>query len=98
MFQMNKQRQAHSEGETGNEKDAQDVDSGSGQHGAPHIHISSHEKGHTVHIMHKSGKHESHEHAHGDAEGIAAHIHQHLGSGSGSTTEDSSGDEHDFGV
>jgi len=47
----------------------------------PHIHIHSHEGGHTVHIMHHDGTHEKHEHEHGDAEGIAAHIHTHIGDG-----------------
>lgn len=53
----------------------------SGAHGMPSIHIHTHAKGHTVHIMHHNGQHTKHEHAHGDAEGIAAHIHQHLGGG-----------------
>jgi len=50
---------------------------GGGSH--PHIAVHSHSAGHTVHITHPDGRHESHDHAAGDAEGIAAHIHQHIG-------------------
>ncbi len=50
-------------------------------HSSPSIHIHSHDKGHTVHILHKDGTHEAHEHEHGDADGIAEHIHEHLGKG-----------------
>ncbi len=49
--------------------------------GKPSIHIHSHSAGHTVHIMHPDGRHEQHEHEHGDAEGIAQHVHEHLGAG-----------------
>lgn len=45
----------------------------------PQIHIHSHEKGHTVHVMHKDGRHEKHEHGHGDTEGVKQHIDKHLG-------------------
>jgi hypothetical protein len=51
--------------------------------GHPHIFVHSHSKGHTVHIHHQDGRHEKHEHAKGDAEGIAAHIHEHYGGGGG---------------
>jgi hypothetical protein len=58
-------------------------------HGSmPHMHIHTHAKGHTVHIMHPNGKHEKHEHEHGDAEGIAAHVHEHF-VGGGMPQEDS---------
>lgn len=73
-FQMNKQREQHMEG------GAQNQGQGA-KH--PNIHIHSHAKGHTVHIMHHDGAHEKHEHEHGDAEGIASHIHQHIGGGLG---------------
>lgn len=81
---MNPQHGAHfgagSIGHEGRDKQsAGDVKDESGQHKAPSIHIHSHSKGHTVHIMHHNGQHEQHEHSHGDAEGIAGHIHQHLG-------------------
>jgi hypothetical protein len=79
MYNMNKQRGAHMEGQGGDSiKGAHDVEQGSGQH-LPHIHIHSHSQGHTVHIMHHSGQHEKFEHSHGDAQGMAEHIHQHLG-------------------
>ena len=58
-----------------------------GAGGHPHIHIHSHSGGHTVHIMHPDGRHEKHEHAHGDAEGMAQHIHTHFGGGEGSAPE-----------
>lgn len=75
---MNPQHGRHMRGE-----EAQDVEKKSGQHKAPHIHIHSHAKGHTVHIMHPDGAHEKHEHGHGDVEGIAAHVHEHIGGASG---------------
>lgn len=71
---MNKQHGQHmAGGEDGKEK------GGKSKH--PSIHIHSHAKGHTVHIMHPDGAHEKHEHGKGDADGIAEHIHNHLGSG-----------------
>lgn len=65
------------------------------QHGgeAPSIHIHSHSKGTTVHIMHSDGRHEAHEHGKGDAEGIAAHIHTHIGGELGQDHGGSSGGE-----
>jgi len=57
----------------GKEKSAK----GGGHH--PHIHIHSHSGGHTVHVMHPDGRHEAHEHAKGDADGIAQHVHDNLG-------------------
>lgn len=72
---MNPQHGAHMRGEA----PSGDVEEKSGQHHPPHISIHSHAKGHTVHIMHHDGRHEKHEHARGDVEGIAAHIHKHLG-------------------
>jgi hypothetical protein len=47
----------------------------------PQIHIHTHAKGHTVHIMHPNGHHEKHEHAHGDVDGMHAHLEEHLGGG-----------------
>jgi hypothetical protein len=78
MHFMNKQREAHMTGKPQGEASG-DVSEASGQHHPPQIHIHSHAKGHTVHIMHHSGQHEKHEHAHGDSDGIAQHIHTHLG-------------------
>ena len=72
---------------------AGDVDEKSGQHHPPQIHIHSHSKGHTVHVMHASGKHEKFEHEHGDSEGVAGHIHEHLGGSVGQDHGFSSGDE-----
>jgi len=92
---MNPQHGKHmTEGEHGDEKDAKDakdVHKQTGQHHAPSIHIHSHAKGHTVHIMHQDGGHEKHEHAHGDADGIAQHVHDHLGGGEGQTHGEDSG-------
>ena len=99
-FHMNKQRGAHMDGKQFGEE-ASDVKQESGQHHPPHIHIHSHAKGHTVHIMHDDGAHEKHEHAHGDSDGIAEHIHQHLGGAEGQDHGYSSGnemeDEHGYG-
>ena len=61
-----------------------------GHGGKPHIHIHSHSAGHTVHVMHSDGRHESHEHPAGDTEGIASHIHENLGAGGG---QPSAGDD-----
>ena len=86
-YSMNKQHEGHMNRSLGHEtkhgSGAGDVEDKSGQHRAPNIHIHSHSKGHTVHIMHHDGQHEQHEHAHGDADGIAEHIHQHLGAAGG---------------
>lgn len=59
----------------------------------PSIHIHSHAKGHTVHIMHKDGAHEKHEHEHGDTEGIKAHIDEHLGQDHGYSSDGLEEDE-----
>lgn len=85
---MNKQREAHMSGK----QPAGDVEEDTGQHHAPHIHIHSHSKGHTVHVMHHDGTHTKHEHAHGDAEGIAAHVHKHMGGKPGQDHGYSGGD------
>lgn len=53
-----------------------------GENKPPHIFIHSHDAGHTVHIHHGDGRHEQHEHEHGDVEGMAQHIHTYLGAGS----------------
>lgn len=74
MFGMNKQREEHMNEGEGHHDDRHS------EH-MPSIHIHSHAKGHTVHIMHPSGEHEKHEHEHGDVEGIMGHIHEHLGTG-----------------
>lgn len=91
---MNPARGRHMSGEDGKDK------GGKGKH--PHIHIHSHPKGHTVHIMHPDGRHEMHEHAKGDAEGISEHIHQHLGmpgaGGQDHGVGDGEGDLGDLGV
>jgi len=84
-YSMNKQRQSHMGGgehSAGHPPHGSgDVADKSGQHRPPHIHVHSHSRGHTVHIMHDDGRHEQHEHAPGDAEGIAQHIHQNIGNG-----------------
>lgn len=70
-FGMNPQRARHM---SGGEEEHQ----GGNEH-KPHIHIHSHQGGHTVHVMHHDGTHEKFEHGHGDAEGMAEHIHHYLG-------------------
>lgn len=99
---MNPQHGKH----MGEEEDGRSEDKGSEKEkdgGARHpsIHVHSHSKGHTVHIMHPDGGHEKHEHSHGDAEGIAAHVHKHIGGKEGQDHGFSSGedmeDEHGFG-
>jgi hypothetical protein len=62
-----------------------------GEH--PSIHIHSHSKGHTVHILHPSGAHEEHEFSRGDSEGISNLIHHHLGGEPGQDHGFSSGPE-----
>jgi hypothetical protein len=84
MHFMNRQRQRHMSGETEHDRgreDAAAATDGAESHGSekPSIHIHSHSAGHTVHIMHPDGQHESHEHELGDAEGITAHVHSHIG-------------------
>ena len=86
-YSMNKQHESHLNKGLGHKgkhgSGAGDVEEKSGQHRAPHIHIHSHSKGHTVHVMHSDGGHDQHEHAPGDAEGIAEHIHNHIGAAGG---------------
>ncbi len=94
---MNPQMGKHMQGQDADE--AEDVESESGQHKAPSIHIHSHSKGHTVHVMHHDGAHTKHEHGHGDVEGIAAHIHKHLGgAGQDHGIGDGSGEEDELGA
>lgn len=71
---------------------------GGGNH--PQIHIHSHAKGHTVHVMHSDGRHEKHEHESGDTEGIKSHIDTQLGGGMGQDHGFSSGEdeENEFGA
>lgn len=97
-YGMNPQRakhmgQEHSGHEAPKEPPAEHETHGGAEHHAPSIHIHSHAKGHTVHIMHPSGAHEQHEHASGDAEGIASHIHEHIGGEPGQDHGGSSGND-----
>jgi hypothetical protein len=59
----------------------------------PSIFMHSHAKGVTVHIHHPSGKHEKHEHAHGDVAGMKGHIDKHMASESDSGGNESSAPE-----
>jgi len=77
MHFMNRQRGRHMSGESEHEDGGAQNQGQGAKH--PHIAIHSHSQGHTVHITHPDGQHESHDHEAGDAEGIAAHIHQHIG-------------------
>lgn len=93
-FYMNKQHGAHL---SGGKASLDEHEDGTTEH-KPHIHVHSHAKGHTVHVMHHDGRHEKFEHAHGDADGIAEHIHRHLGGAEGqdhgySSEEGEPGDE-----
>ena len=87
---MNPQHGRHMRGEEDGRSEDKNKSKGGGKH--PHIAIHSHSKGHAVHITHPDGRVESHEHAHGDAEGIAAHIHEHIGGKEGQDHGFSSGD------
>jgi hypothetical protein len=87
---MNKQHEAHMQGKS-EDKDGASKESGSNE--APSIHVHSHAKGHTVHILHPDGQHEQHEHEPGDADGIAQHIHEHIGGEVGQDHGFSSGDD-----
>jgi hypothetical protein len=78
---MNPQMGRHMQGQSADEAD--DVEEESGQHKTPHIHVHSHSKGHTVHVMHHDGGHSKHQFSHGDSEGIANLIHKHIGGGEG---------------
>lgn len=96
-FFMNKQRGKHL-GASDDElnADAQpsgDVSSDSGQHEAPDIHIASHANGHTIHVTHKDGRSESHEHPKGDIEGVTSRVKSSLGGAMGQDHGGSSGDE-----
>jgi hypothetical protein len=86
-YSMNKQHQAHMSGkspEHGSEgSKGGHLEDKSGEHRHPNIHIHSHSKGHTVHVMHSNGQHEQTEHEAGDAEGIANVVHQHIGAAGG---------------
>lgn len=66
----------------------------------PQIHIHSHAKGHTVHVMHSDGRHEKHDHESGDAEGLKSHIDEHIGGAMGQDHGFSGGEdeENEFGA
>jgi hypothetical protein len=87
MHFMNPQRGRHMHGND-------DHHSNAAEH-KPHIHIHSHESGHTVHVMHHDGTHEKFEHEHGDAEGMAEHVHNYLGGEQ--RPEDKGGEENSDG-
>jgi hypothetical protein len=76
MHYMNRQRGRH--------MGAHDEQQSGDHQGKPDIHIKSHAKGHTVHVMHQDGAHEKFEHDPGDTEGMAEHVHNFLGGGAGS--------------
>lgn len=77
---MNPQRGKHMDGSSHEPPPVDNEEDGQGQDSEkPQIHIHSHAKGHTVHVMHKDGRHEKSEHAHGDTEGVKQHIDKHLG-------------------
>lgn len=86
MHFMNKQREAHMSGKAPGGH-ADEAEGGHEGHASaahlPSIHIHSHAKGHTVHILHKDGRHEKHEHEAGDASGMAEHLQNHLAAGGG---------------
>lgn len=54
----------------------------------PSIFHHSHSAGVTTHIFHHDGRHEMHEHQHGDAEGMAQHVHDHHGEGKQGTGDE----------
>jgi hypothetical protein len=98
MHFMNPARQKHMESRSSEKPARSEAHKGSGAEHAsashhPSIHIHSHDKGHTVHIMHPSGEHEKHEHEAGDAEGIKAHVDEHIGGIEGQDHGFSSGEE-----
>jgi hypothetical protein len=101
MHFMNKAHGAHMTGKPQSAEPSGDVHQESGEHHAPSIHIHSHSAGHTVHIMHKDGRHTKTEHQSGDTEGIKAHIEQHLGSPEGNdhggSSEEEMENEHGYG-
>ena len=80
-YSMNKQREGHMNEEPPAPHGKPTEGHGPSTH--PHIHVHSHAKGHTVHVMHADGGHDQHEHAPGDAEGIAQHIRTHIGAAGG---------------
>lgn len=49
---------------------------GGGKH--PHVHIHSHEAGHTMHVMHEDGSHEMHHFGPGDTAGMQGVMSEHM--------------------
>jgi hypothetical protein len=105
-FFMNKQHGAQFGGENDlavdHEDDNSDKNSKTKSSRKPDIHIKSHEKGHTVHVMHQDGRHDMTEHAKGDGKGISKIVAKHLGNAGqdhgGSSDEDGENGSMDFGL
>lgn len=53
----------------------------------PQIHVHSHERGHTVHVMHPDGRHEMHEHEPGDSDGVAERVRDAMSGSEGEGME-----------
>lgn len=103
MHYMNKAHGEHMTGKKEAPAHEAPADQGGEEHGsgdAPSIHIHSHGKGTTVHIMHADGRHEAHEHGKGDADGVASHVHTHIGGEPGQDHGGSSGSdmENEYGL
>lgn len=61
------------------ETNSGDTHSGAhGKTGAPHIHIHSHDAGHTMHVMHHDGMHEMHHFEQGDVNGMKDVMAEHM--------------------
>jgi len=65
----------------GGEKKSEHKMGGGGKH--PHMHIHSHEAGHTMHVMHDDGSHEMHHFAQGDTAGMKSVMDEHMGGAGG---------------
>lgn len=67
-----------------NEPDGDEPNAGGREDGAPHIHVMPHKhkgKGHHVHVLHSSGKVESHTFGPEEQDAMLAKIGEHTGGG-----------------
>jgi hypothetical protein len=57
----------------------------------PHVHIHTHESGHTMHVMHPDGTHEMHHMEHGDTAAMKQVLDEHLAGAGGAEQEPEAG-------
>jgi hypothetical protein len=81
---LSKKKDEKKSGDSGHKPAARRSEPGSAEKKHhPHVHIHSHDAGHTMHVMHQDGSHEMHHFAPGDTAGMQEILQAHLGGGAG---------------